>query len=1122
MSTSAVNSNWQVVPYVGSTPFKRMRVRDDARIRAVVRHLQAHECVTLIGPPFSEKSRLLDDVAAALQAPGLHRPFYLDLWLTNSQDESTFFASLGQIIGQALGEDAAPREPVTTPREFQNFLLACAERQPAHLVLLVDHLQALPYDLVHSFLVALRAAYMEMAVDAPHQLAAVVTGGMNLVGLSAGTTSPFNIAKPVIAAPLDDEQSVALAEATFDAGGWRTSRAALARVVEWAGGDRYLLPRLCVEGAELVKSRLRPTVDCPCIDRAAEHLLGLGGGHKAPPIREAIRSIEEDTETMLDVLYLLQHESLLRSRAHQMPTRTGLDRLQLSGAVVLKDGAYRFKNRAYSAALADHFTTERVGHLLRINGCWQASIAYLAPRIKAQPDPEAQSQLLEATVQSIYASDSLARAYELLAHGLQDGFGLVDMAIYRTLPSQDRLALVQTGGRGADRPQSLSLRDEDSVETRTYRHGSYALRGATDDARLVAALNASGRRLGIVVVEGFGPIRNPHETPSTLPDLLHFLDHAASAIESVIIRSAYREIGQAVLDSGTMQPTLHRVLEAASDALGCEVAHLYLLDSGRRHLEMASGVGRVWNLELQALARYDTGDDHPAVTCLRDDTLRIVAGTDERLNRTLVSRFGLQDYSWAFLPLRAAGQELGTLELGYHGGFRGATSDDSRADLVAFANQVAIAVHNMQLLRLTDEALARRVAELEKLRASSLAISASLDVATVLDRMIHDLRSLFPGTETTVWAYDAGERRLSVMQSSLTDKTYLDQQLGLESITGKAVSGGVVRFIDDLTTLAGADHDPAVQLGLRTLITAPLVTHDRVLGAISLYAYGDAPSVLDEGTAELLEAFAANAGVAIDNARMHQEEIERQKLEQELLLAQTLQRSLLPKSMPTAAGWQFAAAYRLARVVGGDFYDFIELRGAPPRVGIVMADVTDKGIPAAIFMALSRTIIRTMAFSGRGPAAALSRANSLILNDSHGDFWLTCVYAILELSSGRLIYANGGHNRPYLYRAAQRQVVELDAPGTILGAFEGIELTEERVDLEPDDVLLFYTDGITDAGDVDGCLFGEERLIQLLEERAGATADSILAAILDAVAEFTLGAEQTDDITCVVVKRLHE
>ena len=375
-----INTGWQIVPYEGDSPFKKVRVRDDGRIQAVARHLLAHECVALLGPPLSEKTAVLRDVADVLAATGRYRPLYVDLWQARSDDEATFFTSLAVQIAQTLGDESiAVLERVPTPRAFQNFLLTCANASHRHLALLVDHLQALPHDLIHSLLLALRSAYMERDEDARAQLVAVVTGSMNLVGLSTGPTSPFNIARPVVALPLTPEQTAALAQATIEAHGYRVSPKALECIGAWAGGDRYLVARLCAWSAEMAQGYRRPVVTQTVVERVADYL--WLADQELPPIREAIRMIEEDPDTMLDVLHLLDHGSLPRARSRQTPTRTGADRLQLSGAAVLAEWVYALKNQAYRHALARHFTTERVAHVLRIAGRWNEAIAYLAPRL---------------------------------------------------------------------------------------------------------------------------------------------------------------------------------------------------------------------------------------------------------------------------------------------------------------------------------------------------------------------------------------------------------------------------------------------------------------------------------------------------------------------------------------------------------------------------------------------------------------------------------------------------------------------------------------------------------------------------------------------------------------------
>jgi sigma-B regulation protein RsbU (phosphoserine phosphatase) len=692
-----------------------------------------------------------------------------------------------------------------------------------------------------------------------------------------------------------------------------------------------------------------------------------------PPIRAAIRMIEEDPDTMLDVLHLLDHGALSRSRSRQMPTRTGTDRLQLSGAVVLADGCFTFTNLAYKEALAAHFTTDYVGHVLRIAGRWAEAIEYLAPRLRPQQPPAdegeraaqpstfnlqpatapsaARPQLLEAIVQSIYATDSPDRAYELLADGLRLGFGLSGVAIYCAVPARGQLQRVFPPVAVASTdtaPPTVDLHDPACVEAQTYHLGNYALRGTADEARLIVALQAGGRPIGVVTVERYIQNRDPHLLPDELPDLLRYLQHAAGAMDNALIRAAYRTIGQAVLDAKALQPTVEKVLETVADALGADYAVLYLVDETERWLEMAAGIGRVVNAEWQSLARFPLSGRHPAVTALQERRMMTVRAGEEAQDRALVDRFSLHKFARAYLPLHAAGEELGTLELGYASG-RARFSDEYKRTLAAFSDQTAIAVHNSLLLRRTDEALTRKIVE----------ISVGRDI----------------------------------------------------------------------------------------------------------------------------------------------------------------QLSLLPKTTPVAEGWDFAAAYQAARTVGGDFYDFVDLPGAPPRLGIVIADVADKGVPAALFMAVSRTIIRSVALTGRGPAATLMRANQLILSDSQADLFLSAVYAVIELQTGRVIYANAGHNLPLWYHAADGRLTELSQHGIVLGTFEDIKLVEGRVDLASGDALVFYTDGVTDALNAEGEMFGDERFQRVVAAAATGTAQEILWAITGALAGFIEETEQADDVTCVVVKR---
>ena len=280
------------------------------------------------------------------------------------------------------------------------------------------------------------------------------------------------------------------------------------------------------------------------------------------------------------------------------------------------------------------------------------------------------------------------------------------------------------------------------------------------------------------------------------------------------------------------------------------------------------------------------------------------------------------------------------------------------------------------------------------------------------------------------------------------------------------------------------------------------------------------PQTWSDDMLRFLRLMANQTALALDGLRLHQQEMERQRLQEELGVARTIQLSMLPKQLPQIAGWQVASVYLPADMVGGDFYDFFTLPGDPSRLGLLIGDVADKGVPAALFMALSRTLLRSTALSGRGPAAALLRANHLILNDSQNDLFLSAFYAALEPATGRMVFANAGHVRPLWWRARQGRVQELRGRGIILGAFEEITIAEHRLTVQPGDTLLFYTDGLSEATDAHGEMLDAEALAQWLLRHGSLNADDLSAALLATYTRHTAGNEQRDDLTFFVIKRL--
>ena len=438
-------------------------------------------------------------------------------------------------------------------------------------------------------------------------------------------------------------------------------------------------------------------------------------------------------------------------------------------------------------------------------------------------------------------------------------------------------------------------------------------------------------------------------------------------------------------------------------------------------------------------------------------------------------------------------------------------------------------------VRAEDEAVAGAVAELIG-RAIELAATEGLGRRAVTAAAIDDLREL------------ALLSRLSETLSSAVDPEAIAGCV-LSSVTRPlAPAVGFVVGPDDETLLAvsGSDDDVAALRDDAAPVIARLRAEDPTIGScaeverpgderfVTMLAtflrtarghhgtivLGRLPGA-DPFTAadrQLLASVAGQAAIAIERVSLQHQIVERRALDQELAIGRRIQISLMPRRFPSIDGWEIASAYEPAREVGGDFYDVFRLRDQGDCIGLVVADVTGKGIPAAILMADSRGLIHAAADHSADPAETLTRVNRILVDERASGLFVTVAHATLDTRTGRLVLARAGHDPVHVLRADGRLEI-LEPPGRLIGMVADLDLTALELWLEPGDAFIGHTDGVTEARSVDASFYGEERFRALLSGLAGQAAGAIVDTVVSDVAAFRGRAEPSDDLTLLVVRR---
>jgi sigma-B regulation protein RsbU (phosphoserine phosphatase) len=421
--------------------------------------------------------------------------------------------------------------------------------------------------------------------------------------------------------------------------------------------------------------------------------------------------------------------------------------------------------------------------------------------------------------------------------------------------------------------------------------------------------------------------------------------------------------------------------------------------------------------------------------------------------------------------------------------------------------------------------------ELSAISAVSQVMATSIDLDNLLRLIIDKLVETLDVERATLFLVD--EERQELFSRVLMENSGVSEirlKIG-EGLAGHVAATGQRLNIPDASQDPRhlRDFDLLTGFYTRSILSVPMYNpQGKIIGVVQLL--NKRTGMFTTRDERLLTVMATQAAISIENARLYEREMKQRLINQELNTARNIQTSFLPQTIPQVDGWDIAAFWRPMLSVAGDFYDFYLLPDG--RLAVLIADVSGKGVPAALFMALSVTVLRFAMGLGFSPCELLYRANDSILADQRSKMFATTFVAYLDAASGFVQFASAGHNPPLLYRAdpymnsldkrnCKNLACEyLEASGVALGIFEEVGFEEKYRQMKTGDVLVLYTDGITEILDANGDEFGEERLERLLTESAPCTAEEIKDRIMRAVSVFSQDGTPYDDETLVVVKRV--
>lgn len=591
------------------------------------------------------------------------------------------------------------------------------------------------------------------------------------------------------------------------------------------------------------------------------------------------------------------------------------------------------------------------------------------------------------------------------------------------------------------------------------------------------------------------------------------------------VADSLREVAGLVSDNAGVDEVLETILTELDNNLPIDISAIWLLQDDELCLSAVHGV-EAGQLESVCLANPDA--IYAMAEALTSD-IPVIRRTDEPLWPAGLAADYEHNYSSIAAPLRIGDRPLGVITLSHH--TSGRYGHEAQAVTTTFASYASVAIENT---RLYDSAQEQAYASAALLQVAQAVVSLN-DLDEILGSITRILPILVGVHRVALYRWNADHESFIASNtqaygfSENEESAMIDQEFTTGIFPLLDIAREQNRMImQPIMPKAQPISWLSIKPGTEIEQEADVVNANRLLMAVPLSIKNDqfGVMVIEEAEngrrfrsrrIEIINGIAQQAALAIQNDLLQQEMVVRERLETEVQLARQIQQTFIPRTLPTHPSWQMAARWLTARQVGGDFYDVIVLPSG--KLGLFIADVADKGMPAALFMALTRTLIRAAAIEMDSPAEVLRRVNDQLLPDTHQGMFVTAVYGVLDLESGDFTFVNAGHNPPFWVKG-NGEIEKLTRTAVALGVLEQPNMQERTISLAEGGTLLLYTDGLTEAFNADGQLFGDSRLMAALESIQANTADEVLVLVEQRLNDFIESVPLGDDLTMLAVRRV--